>query len=481
MRTRIARLATFFTSAALALAGCAATPEGDPLESLGRTDIVPQRQEAAMRLLDADATNPNYIKALRKIVVQPGYSASIRNEAWDRLARNDPAALREALELALPKMSAYEWRTEVCRRIGVLGWKDLTQTLVRAWAVPMPILATKLKDRPEYFALCTLWGTERVPSVLYELLLKSDPVKESNLRARCWELLLATGERDRITALLADESDATTDSFILDMRRGSSDLHVIPRNREEILWIRALRTPQRRAFWDAAREAVARLPESVHATLEPRDISIIVAVAKARPDLLSRDRDALFAEVSATLAADRIKRHSASFEGYGTQLAETPRAHASDMTWGDCAAVLVIDAALQDPAVNAHLFDLADRDLADRTSEHGGLLRLDEDGRFELVEYQPQNRGSDVRFEASGQMFEDGYDCIAHVHLHAQQYDNRRYAGPHIGDFSYADATGVNGLVLCFIDSATLNADFYRRGQVVIDLGTIGRSTRSAP
>ena len=455
--------------------GCAPTPVGDPLESLGRTDLNPARQEAAMRLLDADPANPQYIKALRKIVVQPGYSRALRDEAWDRLVKNDPAALKEALEIALPKMSALEWRTEVCRRIGQLGWKDLTQALVRAWVVPLPILATDLMKRPEYLALCALWGKERVPQVLFELLLKSDPVKEANLRARCWELLLATGERQRITDLLADENLATTDSFILDMRRASFDLHVIPRNREEILWIRALRTTQRRAFWDAARDAVAKLPASVRATLEPRDIPVLVAAARVRPDLLAADRDALFAEVSARLARDRISRHSASFEGYGTQLAETPRAHEKEMTWGDCAAILVAIAALDDPAVRSHLFDIADRDLADKSTEYGGLLRLDAQGRFELVEYPPQSRGSDVRFEASGTMFEDGYDAVAHFHGHTQAYDNRRYAGPHVGDFNYADATGVNGLVFCFIDSTTLNADYYRHGQMVIDLGTLTR------
>jgi len=66
------------------------------------------------------------------------------------------------------------------------------------------------------------------------------------------------------------------------------------------------------------------------------------------------------------------------------------------------------------------------------------------------------------------------------MHLHAQAYDNARYAGPHFGDFAYADSTGVNGLVLTFIDSSRLNADFYRRGQVVIDLGTIERPQGAA-
>ncbi len=473
-------VATLALAFIVAIAGCAATPAGDPLESLSRTDVVPARQEAAMRLLDADPDNPPYIKALKRMVLQPGYTVAIRREAWDRLVTHDPESLKESLQVGLPKLTAYDWRAEICKRIGELGWKDMTQTLVRAWATPAPQLSRDLHERPEFRALVALWGESRVPQVLFDLLMLSDPIKEANLRARCWELLLATGERERIEALLADESLATTDSFILDMRRASADLHVVPRNREEILWIRALRTPQRRAFWDSARAAVARLKPEVRATIETRDIAIAAAALAHAPALLEADRDTLYGQVVDRLSPDRVKRYGASFEGYGTQLAETPRAHASSLTWGDCAAILILSEALEDPSIRRHLFDMADRDLADRTTEHGGLLTLDSSGRYEVVEYDPQTRGSDVRYEASGKMFEDGYDAIAHLHLHAQAYDNSRYAGPHMGDFAYADSTGVNGLVLTFIDSGRLNADYYRHGQVVIDLGTLDRPEEGA-
>lgn len=458
------------------IGGCAATPAGDPLKSLSRTDLVPARQLAAMEILDAEPTNPEYLKALRKILVQTGFVRELRDEAWNRLMKYDLSGLKTSLELNLPKMQMYEWRTEVCKRIGDLGWKDMTPTLVRAWAVVLPILGMNLMERPEYLALVKLYGKDQVPEVLFDLLLKSHPIKEANLRSRCWELLLATGERDRILALLADEKIATTDSFILDMRRSASDLEIVPRNREEILWMRALRTPAKRAFWDDARAAAAKLPKDVRANLEPRDLPIIVAVAKYQPELLTQSRDQLFDEISLRLAKEKDRRYTASFEGFGAQLPETPRGHAKEMKWGDCAAVLIALQAFQQPAIRTHIFDIADRDLADRTTEYGGLMRLDDQGRFELVEYPPQNRGSDVKFEASNAMFDQGYDALFHFHNHAQAYDNQRYAGPHFGDFNYSDATGVNGLVFTFIDRSTINADFYRRGQVVIDLGTFTRS-----
>jgi hypothetical protein len=67
------------------------------------------------------------------------------------------------------------------------------------------------------------------------------------------------------------------------------------------------------------------------------------------------------------------------------------------------------------------------------------------------------------------------YTSLFHIHLHAQAYDNRKYAGPHMGDFRFADATRANGLVLTFISADRMNLDFYRHDRVVVDLGTIER------
>ena len=113
--------------------------------------------------------------------------------------------------------------------------------------------------------------------------------------------------------------------------------------------------------------------------------------------------------------------------------------------------------------------------MLDKTTEYGGIIRLDAAGRFELVEHLPRIRVADDRYHASQALFEDGYTALFHVHNHAQRYRNARFAGPHIGDMEYADETGANGLVFTFIDPRTINVDFYRHGAVIVDLGTITR------
>lgn len=463
------------TCAALVLASaCTVQAPKDPLKSLAKPDQIPAVQIAAMQVLDADPANDEYRRALRRIVIQPGWSVGLRREAWDRLAESDPAGLKEALSLSLPKMEAFEWRREVCERIAGAGWGDMTPTLVRALAVPLPLWIPKLEERPEYIAIMRLHG-DRVSDVLYDLFLGADPIKESNLRARCWELLILTGQRDRLVQLLGDDSKATSDTLVIDLRASARDLGIMPSNREEILWIRSLRTPQHREFWTEAAAAVAKMPESTRATLAPKDVPVAVAAARHQPKLLATSRQDLLRDLSAILSGPDTRRYTANFEGYGTKAAETIAAHADSLTWGDLAAISLLRQGLQVPQVRAHLFDFADRDLADRTTEYGGIIRLDAQGRFEVVEYPPRVRGSDVRFEASQEMFDAGYVALTHFHYHAQAYENHRYCGPHLGDFTYADATGVNGLVMTFVSRDRMNADYYRRGRVVVDLGVIER------
>ncbi|MFM7134137.1 MAG: hypothetical protein ACKO0W_07460, partial [Planctomycetota bacterium] len=62
-----------------------------------------------------------------------------------------------------------------------------------------------------------------------------------------------------------------------------------------------------------------------------------------------------------------------------------------------------------------------------------------------------------------------------HVHFHAQRYDNSDYAGPHLGDFAFAEETRCSGIVLAFLGPDELGVDFYRHGRMVVDLGAIRR------
>ena len=114
------------------------------------------------------------------------------------------------------------------------------------------------------------------------------------------------------------------------------------------------------------------------------------------------------------------------------------------------AAMLMVMRSMRVPEVVAHLFDYAERDRIDETTEYGGVIDLDERNRFEIHEFPPRIRTHDRQFNASQEMFDAGYTAVFHFHFHAQEHRNAAHAGPGLGDDRYADATRANCLVFTF-------------------------------
>ncbi|HIN09312.1 MAG TPA: hypothetical protein EYM64_01905 [Phycisphaerales bacterium] len=149
------------------------------------------------------------------------------------------------------------------------------------------------------------------------------------------------------------------------------------------------------------------------------------------------------------------------------------KTHKDSLTWGDTMAITTALTAMAVPEVREHLFDYAMRDHHDETTEYGGVIALDEKGRFEILEFEPKIRHHDRRFNASQDMFDAAYTALFHFHFHAQKLRNGDHAGPGMGDKAYAQNTRANCLVFTYINEETMNVDFYRHGDIVVDLGTI--------
>lgn len=427
-----------------------------------------------MEMTDATPQDPGRLAALHRLIWVDGYTPDIREQALERLERDDLANLKITIRHRLPRLDAWLWLTRLSEIIAERGWTDLAPALISSWARPT-IYQSDDSQRPEFLALVSLFGHERVPEVIMETLVQSTDVTEQGLRTRCWTLLHRLGYQERLVALLQDLNISSSDLMLLDLRAAAIDLGIVPRNREEILWVRKLREPAHAEFWRMAQQAVSQLPATRRADLELRDLAIIVSASIHEPDLLRMTREELYARVDAHL--DSTKRYiaSRSFEGWAGDFNQRLFEHRENVTWGDLAAMLIAIRAMQVPEVRAHLFEYADRDLTDKTTEYGGIISLDAQNRFEILEFQPQYRMGDIRFNASQAMFDAGYTGIFHFHFHAQEYQNTDYAGPGMGDLQYADATRANCLVFTFINRSTMNVDFYRHGQLIVDLGEITR------
>jgi len=457
----------------ICLPACGPKPITDPYAMLADDTQRPARHLAAMELLDTTPGDSQYIKRLHMLIWAPGYTLQVREAALDRLEVIDPDGLQQTIREQLPPLTAMLWRERLCEIIAERGWVNQTHTLIRGWARRREPTLDQTQW-PEYKALAALHPDKQVVDVLFETFVEARSVVQQGLRTLCWELLHIVGERDRLRTLLASAQVGEGDAMLLDLRAAATDLGVIPHTREEILWLRTLCKPEYESFWQAATTALQEMPADQRLDLEMRDISIAVAVHQYRRQLLRLSRNALYDKVEQRL--DGIRRYTrAGSDSYSTSGRDRLMTWRDELTWGDLAAITMALEAVAVPQVASHLFDYADRDRADVSTEYGGLIDLDDLGRFQVLEFIPRMRQHDEKFIASQAMFDASYTAMFHFHYHAQKRRNEKHAGPGMGDRQYADAVRSNCLVLTFVREDRLNVDFYRHGGVLVDLGSIDR------
>jgi hypothetical protein len=468
-----------FAGAAL-LVGCSGpTRVENPVATLQTPGLPPREYLAAMQVADRNPQDEAYHAALRRMVVTSNYSIDARRAAYARLREIDRQGLKDMLDVNLSKVDAVAWRRELCERIAADNWVEMTPALIRAWAQPMPAYTALGQERPERAALAKLHGADHVVETLLKAMAEANPITQANLRARCWELLLLEGQEARLRELIANESTLGKDGMLRDIRAGVVDLGVLPRTREEILWLRWLRDPTHESFWNSAKSGIAKLSAERHAALELRDLAVIVTAEKTRPELITLPDAALDARIVERTGGSDRRLYSPDFQGHDhgapEYFSERFAAAQKKLTWGDRAAMLLALDALTTPELKRHLFETADRDIGDKSTEYGGMIALDDRGRYELVEFPSRSRGNDARYEAPPGLMDALRLGLFHVHFHAQSYDNARYAGPHLGDFQFADNNRCNCLVFSFVDSDRLDIDFYRYDRVVVDLNVTER------
>lgn len=457
-----------------ACAGCGQRTEPDPVIALGSTELTTTEHERAMEKLDAGPHDAAAKKALEAVISRPGYTVKVREKALGLLASWDEQDAKTTLRRSIPNSEAWEWKARVSQIVVERNWIDLTPMLISSWAARQINAEEDLK-RPEYVALCKLHGQDRVIDVVYDTFMKSKGAGEQNLRIRCWQLLNRLGQRERLRTLIVSGDIPPDDAMLLDLRAAAHDLGILPNNKEEILWLRKLREPSRAEFWSRAVQAIAALPDERRLSLELRDIPIIVSASIHDPELLEMSKEQLYQQVYDYVHDRRHHVQESDYNGYTDTRSQRLYEYRDELTWGDLAAMAIAIRAIKIPQVVAHLFNFADRDRADTSTEYGGVIALDAKDRFEIKEFVPTVRKHDGEFLASQALFDALYTSIFHFHLHVQYERNERFAGPGYGDSNFADNSRANCLVFTSISDDTLNIDYYRHDRIVVDLGDIKR------
>jgi hypothetical protein len=461
---------------ATAVLNCGGQTIHNPSAILKETGRSPQVHLKAMELLDTSVglADSDYQELMHRILWTPGYTNDARMAALTRLWLVDREGTIRTIRQRLPRLNNWNWLLELCTWIAEEDVKELHEALISSWASTTIFVKTD-NERPECIALKRMYTDADIATLVFDSMLAQKKSWKQGYRTRCWELLHRLGQRDKLIALLAETSFESDDMFFLDLQKAKLDLGIVPLCREEILWIRELAKPEYDSFWQEAIGALNKLDSERRAHVEIRDIPVAVSLARhGKEDAFTRSVPTMVRGISDATAN---QKHYSETEGGGAYdpQSEMLRSYQEEITWGDAAAIEIALAALDVPQVRAHLFDYATRDNVDESTEYGGVIALDKQGRFEILEFEPKVRHHDLRFNASQDMFDAAYTALFHFHFHAQKFRNGDHAGPGLGDKNYATNTRANCLVFTFVDKNTMNVDYYRHGNVVIDLGIIKR------
>lgn len=456
------------------LCSCSGQTMSNPSSTLRKSGMSKDHIKA-MELLDVEVgvDNPKYRELLFRMLWVPGYTNEARKGALLRLWASDQEQTIRAIRQQLPRLDNWTWLTELCLWIANENITELDEALISSWAVPNALFRSEY-ERPEYLALFQMHGNDVIVDLIFDSLVSSNIKWKQGFRTRCWELLHRLSQREKLIDLLENATIADDDLFLLDLRKSLNDLGIVPHRREEILWVRELVTPEYELFWSEAKDSLGTLDESRRNSLEMRDVPMVVSIRRHTPKYLRFSNTQILDEIERKL---RSKRHYFEREGGGTysSTSELFRTHKESLTWGDAMAINTALTAMSVPEVRSHLFEYAKEDLQDESTEYGGVIALDKQGRFEILEFKPKIRHHNRKFLASQEMFDAAYTALFHFHFHAQEYRNGDHAGPGMGDKNYANNTRANCLVLTFVNKDTMNVDYYRHSSVVVDLGTIER------
>lgn len=449
----------------LGLAGCQPRPIDAPLETALDPGASSARRARAVTLVPSDTAFD-----LMPLVLSSRHPIQVRAAALDRLVNADADRFWPGLTTRIQSIHDWPMLILLADRAARDHRADAVPALVLSWSRP----STRYGDdaRPERAAIASLSPDVDITHALWAVF-AGDGAWEASRRTSeaAWAVLCRLGSREQLLAGLSDHRDPFGLSGML--RTAGPAIDLLPADREGLARLRAVTTQSTPEDW--ARRANLKQSQDVGpATLALRHLPVIDRLEPGKNQPTHTQRlDNLRQRL-------RRARHASRGEGDtgNSNIRSTPDRladHADALGWADLLVLESLLDAMQNNALTASLFEQAERDRQDTTTEHGGVLTWSREGRIIAQDYAPMLRRHDQEYLASDACVAAMYTGLAHYHFHAQDYDNSIWAGPGGGDFRFADNLHAHCVVFTFIDRDTLNVDAYFPGGIVIDLGCISR------
>lgn len=457
-------------AAALSVLGCENLVKTDPLAVITNRQRPTSERIAAVLRVPLTKADSRAEQALSYLVWTEQEPMPLREAAANRLIDHNADNFKAQLNDQLLDVQRWVMLRFLLHQIARHHWTHLTGLVIRSWARRSKIYRDA--KRPERATIAALDPKRTVRQTLIAFFRGQAAHDGIADQAAAWTVLCRTMGRGERRKMLASSS---TTLLVRDLQAASGVLDRLPHNREGLLWL-AYVLNDHRAIWNEAAKIAGQLTADQRAGLAIRHVAMLTHLPQAIREM---SRAQLLVRVGRQLAG---KTHASRGQHGQTDALEhlppqTLAAHAHAMCWADLAQVELILRAMKEPSFAPAVFAQADADLADKRSEHGGVLTW-KGSRVIAKAFAPAFRAGDRRYIASEKLIQCMYTGLAHYHFHAQHYDNAIWAGPGPGDLNFADRQGTAAVVFTFINKNTINVDYYKPGWVVIDLGMLRRKPR---
>ncbi|MGN6367934.1 MAG: hypothetical protein ACTHN5_06700 [Phycisphaerae bacterium] len=429
------------------------------------------RQHADKLLIEQKGkTDPARLDVLEQLLYAPGHSEAMRIYALDQLADANPARAGHALDLYLPRFEG-PVLDHACQLAAALGDARLTAPLTRSLArIARPAYQKQPPDefhhRPEWSAIQKLAGKEP-PDAFYDLIADAT---NPDVRIAALDILQALQPPETIAGAI-NKMDRH-DPWLDDLRWYLALFNTPPVGANENAWMRYLHRPEFAPLIDRAaqRHRLLQKPSSVPYLFAPRFIAVLAYAGDAD---ISADPQALREKIETRLAGLKHIKRPPQYAHARDDIDETLDANQAKLSRCDYLAIDLLLDALQNPATIAEFNRQGLDDLSDTSTEHGGLLSLQNINapRLMITPYAPFYASNDFQYIASDKLLEETVKGIAQYHFHFQQIHNEERAGPGTGDLDYVRAQHCNAVVITSIDTRKINIDYYTPDGAVIDLG----------
>jgi len=468
----------------LAAAGCSGAPGSfdDPIPVMTNVNVHDKTRQAAAKQAElANPTDPRRIAALYELTWVKGVEDYERVYAFEQLEKYDGENFRTKIARRVPAM--VDWLTiKAVFDIAVKNkWSEFTPIVVQQYA--RPARGIVLTERPERGYLVKLNPGKTPEEVIFSVFVDTDKEWNTVQQVAAWTLLCRLMPRETLMNRLQSVQART--ALVADLQAAAKDLGTVPTNREGVLWLmdwRAAKNAPAWWSWAKAKDVCTNLRPEQKAGLEMRHIPLLMRAQNSPSLRLSRQE--LYTKLLSMIPTEGHYVVSPSYDGQPPDYPQRISEYQKQLVWADLYVIYTAMSMMRNqPLALSQVFEIIDRDVADTSTEYGGVVTWKDDDISKPIEEQtlvvryipPALRDHDRKYVASDDLMNQVYYGFAHFHMHAQYYNNSDWAGPGRGDLDFADRTGLNCLLFTSIRKNIFNTDYYQPGRVVVDLGSVAR------